>query len=275
MATASTVIDVGDFLIDIRKSLGSSMKVQVHPGVHKETGQEVAAKKFVWMKDYPTTAIDEEVQTMRSIPYNDNTLKIIDYIKVDMGKELEIWIILEYCGLGDLSAFAKENELTLSQKVDLMWQSAKGVAHLHNLERPVIHRDIKPGNILVNGSTDSPVVKIADYGESRFFEGSREQSVRTMTVAGTFPYMAPELFSDIATNRPAQNKAVDIFALAISFLYLLDAEQGVHTHPIEGKKIKLMVYCVAHVHLLRHEKRIKLSTLENVFQFTSVLVIAL
>ena len=67
MAAASTKIEVGDFLIDIRQSLGSSMKVQVHPGVHKETGQEVAAKKFVWLKEFPTTVIDEEVQTMRSI----------------------------------------------------------------------------------------------------------------------------------------------------------------------------------------------------------------
>ena len=142
------------------------MKVQVHPGVHKKTGQEVAAKKFVWMKDYPTTAIDDEVQTMRSIPDNDNTLKIIDYIKVDVGKDWEIWIILEYCSLGDLCVFTRENKLTLSQKIDLMWQSSRGVAHLDNLERAVIHRDIKPGNTLVNGSTDAPVVKIADYGES-------------------------------------------------------------------------------------------------------------
>ena len=242
MAAPSTLIEVGDFLIDVRRSLGSTMKVQVYPGTHKETGQEIAAKKFIWMKGFPTTVIDDEVQTMRSIPDNDNTLKIIDYIKVDIGKDWEIWIILEYCSLGDLSAFARENKLTLSQKVDLMLQSSRGIAHLHNLPRGVIHRDIKPGNILVNGSTDAPVVKIADYGESRFFEGSREQSVRNMTIAGTFPYMAPELFSDAATNGPAQNKAVDIFALAVSFHYLLDAEQGVYTQPIQGKKLNRLFY---------------------------------
>ena len=240
MATASTVIEVGDFLIDIRNSLGSSGKVQVYPGTHKKTGQEVAAKKFLWGKDFPPTIVDEEVKTMRSIPDNDNTLKIIDYIKVDIGKHVEIWIILEFCRLGDLSVFARENKLTLSQKVDLMLQSAKGIAHLHSLKKAVIHRDVKPANILVSGSTGEPLIKIADFGESRFFEGSKEESVRNMTIAGTFPYMTPELFSDKKTNRPAHNKAVDVFALAISFLYLLDAEQGAYTKPIEGTKLILL-----------------------------------
>ena len=236
MATSSTVIEVGDFLIDIRNSLGSSGKVQVYPGTHKTTGQQVAAKKFLWGKEFPPTVVDEEVQTMRSIPDNDHILKIIDYIKMDTGKHLEVWIILEFCNQGDLSVFASENKLTLSQKVDLMLQSAKGVAHLHNLPKGIIHRDINPANILVSGSTGAPLIKIADFGESRFFEGSKEQSVRNMTIAGTFPYMAPELFSDKKKNRPAHNRAVDVFALAISFLYLLDAEAGVYTQPVEGKK---------------------------------------
>ena len=243
MATVSTVIEVGDFLIDIRNSLGSSGKVHVYPGTHKTTGQKVAAKKFIWLKDLATTLVDEEVQTMRSIPDNDNTLKIIDYIKVDIGKHLEIWIVLEFCGLGDLSVFGRENKLTLSQKVDLMLQSAKGIAHLHSLPKAIIHRDVKPANILVSGSIGAPLIKIADFGESRFFEGSKEQSVRNMTIAGTFPYMAPELFSDKKTNRPAHNKAVDVFALAISFHYLLNAEQGVYTQPIEGTKLILLVIC--------------------------------
>ena len=172
MATPSTEIEVGDFLIDIRRSVGSSGKVQVYPGIHKKTGQEVAAKKFIWLKDFPTTIVDEEVQTMRSIPDNDHTLKIVDYIKIDIGEHLEIWIILEFCKLGDLAVFARRNKLTLCQKIDLMLQSSKGVAHLHNLQKAIIHRDIKPGNILVTGSTGSPVIKIADFGESRFFEGS-------------------------------------------------------------------------------------------------------
>ena len=243
MATASTVIEVGDFLIDIRNSLGSSGKVQVYPGTHKKIGQKVAAKKFLWGKDFPPTVVDDEVQTMRSIPDNDHTLKIIDYIKVDIGKHLEIWIILEFCGLGDLSVFARENKLTLIQKVDLMLQSAKGIAHLHSLPKAIIHRDVKPANILVSGSTGAPLIKIADFGESRFFESTREQSVKNMTIAGTFPYMAPELFSDKKTNRPAHNRAVDVFALAISFHYLLDAEEGIYTQPIEGKELILLVIC--------------------------------
>ena len=242
MAAASTTIEVGDFLIDIRTSVGSSGKVQVYPGTHKTTGQEVAAKKFTWLKGFPTTIVDEEVQTMRSIPDNDHTLKIIDYIKIDVREHLEIWIILEFCNLGDLGAFSRKNTLTLSQKIDLMLQGAKGIAHLHSLQKAIIHRDVKPGNILVTGNTDSPIVKIADFGESRFFEGSKEQSVRNMTIGGTFPYMAPELFSDKEKNRPAHNKAVDIFALAISFLYLLDSEKGVYTQPIEGEKLSLLSY---------------------------------
>ena len=134
MATPSTEIEVGDFLIDIRKSVGSSGKVQVYPGTHKKTGQEVAAKKFTWLKDFPTTIVDEEVQTMRSIPDDDHTLKIVDYIKIDIGEHLEIWIILELCKLGDLAVFARRNKLTLCQKTDLMLQVPR-VLHIFIIYR--------------------------------------------------------------------------------------------------------------------------------------------
>ena len=102
------------------------------------------------------------------------------------------------------------------------------------MDPPLIHRDIKPDNILIAGKAGQPVVKIADFGESRYFEGSQEHSLRRATFAGTESYVAPEMHSDSKTYRPEQNKAVDIFSLGMSFQYLLDAEEGVDATPLKG-----------------------------------------
>lgn len=236
MAAAERYREIGDYIIDTDydRCLGRTPKVTVYPGKKKSSKQEVAAKMFVWDKNYPTDIVDEEIAIMRAIPQHENVLKLLDVVTTIKGKYKEIWIILEQCTLGDLGEYASTRELTLLQKVDLMLQSATGVNQLHHMEKPMVHRDLKPANLLITGDPGRPVVKVADYGESTYFQGSNEHSLRQITVAGTPSYLAPELYSDPKSNRPAQNKAVDIFALGLSFQYLLDSENGSTNTPIKG-----------------------------------------
>ena len=93
------------------------------------------------------------------------------------------YIVLEFLGGGDLSALARREPLTLEHALFYLQQVCSGLAHAH--ESGVIHRDIKPQNLLL--TADHQTVKIADFGVARM-----EASEGAITRVGTNIYAAPE-----------------------------------------------------------------------------------
>merc|ERR1711871_1899322 len=84
----------------------------------------------------------------------------------------------------------------------------------HGMEKSYIHRDLKPDNVLVcDKMCEGLVAKVADFGESREFDGSRasedEMNEVTMTVVGTKAYLAPEVYFG-----GRYNKSVDVYSYA-------------------------------------------------------------
>ena len=97
---------------------------------------------------------------------------------------------------------------------------ASGLAYLHGHE--VIHRDIKPDNILRDDAGD---YLISDFGistrmRSTLHRNSTRQGERLTDVSGTIAYMAPELF----TSKPVAVKATDVWALGATLYELLTGE---------------------------------------------------
>lgn len=68
-------------------------------------------------------------------------------------------LIMEYCPKGDLSTFIKNRKLSIDEIRDYGLQIIKGIGTLHN--EKIIHRDIKPQNILVDNKNR---MKICDFG---------------------------------------------------------------------------------------------------------------
>ena len=87
-------------------------------------------------------------------------------------------------------------------------ESAAGLLYLHNVG--IIHRDIKPGNILVGGEKKN--AKIADYGISRVATLDA-----TMTIKGTLVYQAPEL-----SRGERYGFAADVFSFALTMYEVCD-----------------------------------------------------
>jgi serine/threonine protein kinase len=124
------------------------------------------------------------------------------------------YLVLEYLGGGDLSKLCRAEPLTLERALFYLQQVSAGLAHAHQCG--VIHRDIKPQNLLL--TADRETVKIADFGVARF-----EAMEGAITRVGTNIYAPPEhnpLIQtsplDAAANRGSSTltPAADIYSLA-------------------------------------------------------------
>jgi serine/threonine-protein kinase len=107
------------------------------------------------------------------------------------------------------SIIAREGALELSRALDYTAQMCNAVAYAH--QRGVLHRDLRPSNVLVS---DNGLVKVADFGTSRFLEIAAHGT----TVIGSPPYMAPEQF---------QGKAVfasDVYSLGVTMYQVMTGE---------------------------------------------------
>ena len=128
------------------------------------------------------------------------------------------YLIMEFVHGTTLSSLIQNALPPLGLGIDLAIQIARGVHYLH--QNSIIHRDIKPGNILIyrtetSSSTGSAwTVKVTDFGLARIIEGDlRSQSVTGAgLLAGTLPYMAPELITDAKIGP-----SIDIYALGVTF----------------------------------------------------------
>jgi serine/threonine protein kinase len=101
---------------------------------------------------------------------------------------------------------AREGALDLGVALDYICQICNAVGHAHR--HGVLHRDLRPSNVLV---TDSGLLKVADFGTSRFLEIAAHGT----TVIGSPPYMAPEQFHGKAVF------ASDLYSLGITMFQML------------------------------------------------------
>jgi len=101
--------------------------------------------------------------------------------------------------------------LPLSQKIGFIVYVCRALEFAHKQNPPVVHRDIKPGNVMV--TTEGTVV-VVDFGIARLGEGTRSQSAGMLI--GTLGYMSPQLFRNGAADARS-----DIWATGVMFYELL------------------------------------------------------
>jgi serine/threonine-protein kinase len=122
-------------------------------------------------------------------------------------QENVFFIVMEYVPGETLEAvIEREGGLDLVRAMDLTCQICNAVDHAHS--QNVLHRDLRPANVLVS---ETGVVKVADFGTSRFLEVAAQGT----TVIGSPPYMAPEQFHGQATF------ASDIYSLGVTMYQML------------------------------------------------------
>ncbi len=125
-------------------------------------------------------------------------------------QENVFFIVMEFVPGETLEAvITRDGALDVTLALDYTCQICNAVDHAHR--QGVLHRDLRPSNVLVS---DSGMLKVADFGTSRFLEIAAHGT----TVIGSPPYMAPEQFHGKAVF------ASDLYSLGVTMFQMMTGE---------------------------------------------------
>ena len=192
-------------------------------------GKETAVLKRVAVPDKETLAtLRVEVETMKKLKGRQHIVTFIDsHASPLMGGGYEVFLLMEYCNGGGLIDFMNtrlQNRLTEPEILKIFADISQGVACMHYLKPPLLHRVLKVENVLISKSGSSVIYKLCDFGSTapprpaatNAVEGRLiEEDVQKHT---TLQYRSPEMI-DVYLKQPIDEKS-DIWALGV-LLYKL------------------------------------------------------
>ena len=133
-----------------------------------------------------------------------------------------IGLIMEFVEGFGLDACLADGAMPVSEALDLFRQIIAGVSAAH--DAGVLHRDLKPGNILLTTQAERVLAKVADFGIAKIASEGLDGDALTMggTAMGTPGYMAPEQITDSA----AVDARADVFALGTILYEMLSGQRA-------------------------------------------------
>ncbi|HWE28649.1 MAG TPA: protein kinase [Polyangia bacterium] len=202
----------GRYRLDER--LGAGGMGVVYKGEDNGSRNKVAVKflhdAFAGMPDL-VKRFEREVAAMRCIDHP-NLVGI-----VDSGVEAGVpYLVMDFQSGKPLAELVERGALPPARAVGLARQILAGVAAAH--ASGVVHRDLKPDNIMLLDDVDGDFVKIFDFGLAKMVHGSTQATKLTNTgfALGTPSYMAPEQ----ATGAPTDERA-DIYAIGVMLYHMV------------------------------------------------------
>eukprot|EP01026_Neomeris_dumetosa_P042235 TRINITY_DN3511_c0_g1_i5.p1 TRINITY_DN3511_c0_g1~~TRINITY_DN3511_c0_g1_i5.p1 ORF type:complete len:1180 (-),score=146.37 TRINITY_DN3511_c0_g1_i5:1032-4571(-) len=144
-------------------------------------------------------------------------------------------LVLEYMDVGNLDKYlhniCSAHPINNRDKLIIMKQIARALDHLHP---SVVHRDLKPQNILINTRGE---VKLSDFGLSKIRQLQDAGRASSLQVIGTAPYTSPEVFRSNGLN--VDDEKVDIYSLGVIMWEIWTMQR-----PWEGENMVAISYKV-------------------------------
>ncbi|HEY5314123.1 MAG TPA: serine/threonine-protein kinase [Pirellulales bacterium] len=201
-----TKFNLGPYhLID---SIGKGGMGHVYKAEHTIMGRVVAVKVLPRTRATPDAIItfSREIRAQAQLDH-ENLVRAYD-----AGRDGNVdFLVTEYVPGTDLRRLIRgQGPLGMNLAASIISQAARGLEHAH--ERGLIHRDVKPGNLLV---TPEGRTKVSDLGLAGYFKEVEPDEIYGGKVVGTADYLAPEQI----TTPDKLSPVCDIYALGCTLYY--------------------------------------------------------
>merc|ERR1711971_995077 len=208
--------------------LGKGGFSEVHKGFDLKEQRYVACKIHQLNKDWKD---DKKANYIKHalMEYNIHKnlehariVKLFDVFEIDANS---FCTVLEYCDGHDLDFYLKQHK-TISEREarSIVMQVSSALKYLNEIKPPIIHYDLKPGNILLTGGSVSGDIKITDFGLSKIMDSDNYNPDHGMDLtsqgAGTYWYLPPECFV-VGKTPPKISSKVDVWSLGVIFYQCL------------------------------------------------------
>jgi CHASE2 domain-containing sensor protein len=216
---------------EIEKELGKGAMGVVYLGKDPKIGRMVAIKTMALAQEFEADELQAVKKRFFSEAESAGRLSHPNIVTMyDAGEEHDLaYIAMEFLKGKDLVDYTKPDHLLpLPQMMNIIARVADALDYAH--QQNVVHRDIKPGNIMYDPESDS--TKVADFGIARITDSSK---TKTGMILGTPSYMSPEqlLGSKIGGGS-------DLFSLGVT-LYQL----ACGTLPFRGESMAQLMFRIA------------------------------
>lgn len=221
---ASVDVNIGDYIgpYHILDELGDGGMGKVFLVEQKKPVQRRVALKIIklGMDTKDVLARFELERQALALMSHPNVAAVIDAGVSESGRP---YFVMEYVPGISISEYANQHNLTIKARIRLVIQACRGILHAH--QKGILHRDLKPGNILVTESEGKPLVKIIDFGVAK----STQQKLVNETVytklgvfIGTPNYTSPEQAGatplDIDTRTDVYSLGIILYELLVGKL---------------------------------------------------------
>ncbi|XP_008294259.1 inhibitor of nuclear factor kappa-B kinase subunit epsilon isoform X1 [Stegastes partitus] len=227
--TASTTT----YLWSLQDVLGQGATASVYKARNKKSGELVAVKVFNMVSyNRPHEVQMREFEMLRKL----NHSNIVRLFTVEELPSKQKVLVMEYCSGGSLLSLLEEPEnafgLPETEFLTVLQCVVQGMNHLR--ENGVVHRDIKPGNIMRQvGEDGKSVYKLTDFGAARELDDDE----KFVSIYGTEEYLHPDMYERAVLRKPHQKSygvSVDLWSIGVTLYHA--ATGSLPFTPYEGPR---------------------------------------
>uniref|UniRef100_K7F6S3 Serine/threonine-protein kinase TBK1 n=1 Tax=Pelodiscus sinensis TaxID=13735 RepID=K7F6S3_PELSI len=201
--------------------LGQGATACVYKARSKRAGELVAVKVFnnaSYLR--PLEVQMREFEVLRKLNHK-NIVKLFAVEETTQGNSKQKVLVMEYCSSGSLLSVLEDPEnsfgLAESEFLIVLHCVMAGMNHLR--ENGIVHRDIKPGNIMrLVGEDGQSVYKLTDFGAARELDDDE----KFVSVYGTEEYLHPDMYERAVLRKPQQKAygvTVDLWSIGVTFYH--------------------------------------------------------
>uniref|UniRef100_A0A3P9MCK8 Inhibitor of nuclear factor kappa B kinase subunit epsilon n=1 Tax=Oryzias latipes TaxID=8090 RepID=A0A3P9MCK8_ORYLA len=222
-----------NYLWSLQDVLGQGATASVYKARHKRSGELVAVKVFnVLSYNRPHDVQMREFEMLRKL----NHSNIVRLLAVEELPSRHKVLVMEFCSGGSLLNLLEEPEnafgLPETEFLTVLQCIVQGMNHLR--ENGVVHRDIKPGNILRQvGEDGKSIYKLTDFGAARELEDDE----KFVSIYGTEEYLHPDMYERAVLRKHHQKTygvSVDLWSIGVTLYH--SATGSLPFTPFEGPR---------------------------------------